>query len=260
MNGPARPPALPGEVILSLTSHPPRFAMLRRALDSLLRQTVAPDRILLWIADQDLAQLPNEVRQLESRGLEIRSCADLKSFNKLIPALEAFPDAFIATVDDDILYPVDLLERLVGGSEPAVITCNRAHRIRRRPDGALAPYFQWELNVADAPAREPSTDIIPIGVGGVLYPPGTLHPMFADRSMFQRLCPQGDDLWFYWCARAAGTRHRKVGEAMLLPLLSGSQETNLWAANLAGGNDRMIAALQAELGPAGSPIRPASVR
>lgn len=260
MNGMARPHALPGELILSLTSHPPRFATLRRALDSLLRQTVAPDRILLWIARQDFAQLPNEVRQLESRGLEIRSCADLKSYNKLIPALEAFPEAFIATVDDDIRYPVDLLERLVRGSEPAVITCNRAHRIRRRPDGTLAPFCQWEMNVADAPAREASTDIIPIGVGGVLYPPGTLHPMFADRSMFQRLCPQGDDLWFYWCARAASTRHRKVGEAMLLPLLSKSQETNLWVANLAGGNDRMIAALEAELGPAGSLVRRASDR
>jgi hypothetical protein len=45
---------------------------------------------------------------------------------------------------------------------------------------------------------------------------------------------------------------------MVLPLLSGSQETNLWAANLAGGNDRMIAALEAELGSAGSRVRLAS--
>jgi hypothetical protein len=254
MNGAARPHELPGELILSLTSYPPRFPTLRRALDSLVNQTVAPDRILLWIADDDFAELPNEVRQLECRGVEIRSCADLKSYNKLIPALETFPEAFIATVDDDVRYPPDMLERLVGGSEPSVITCNRAHRIKRRSDGTLAPFAEWEFNVADKAARGPSTDIMSIGAGGVLYPPRALHPMVGNEAMFGRLCPHGDDLWFYWCARAVGTRYKKVGDRMMLPLLRGSQEVNLWARNSDGGNDRMIAALEAELGPAAAGI------
>jgi hypothetical protein len=35
-------------------------------------------------------------------GLEIRTCRDLRSVKKLVPALEEFPRAFIATADDDL--------------------------------------------------------------------------------------------------------------------------------------------------------------
>jgi hypothetical protein len=246
-----RPHGLNGELILSLTSYPPRFPTLHLVLACLLRQTVTPDRLLLWIATDDLSLLPREVRRLQDLGVEIVPCEDLKSFKKLIPALKAFPDAFIATVDDDVAYPPDLLERLVRGAEEnrSVITCNRAHRVKRRPDGSLAPFRDWQFNVADEAARRPSTDIIPLGVGGILYPPRALHPMVDDAEMFQRLCPHGDDLWFYWCARALGTHYKKVGSRMGLPLFRGSQQSSLFSANVRGGNDRMIAALEEELGP-----------
>jgi hypothetical protein len=247
----SRPHGLPGELILSLTSYPPRFPTLHLALEPLLRQSVAPDRTILWIAAGDLHLLPNAVHRLQERGLEIRPCADLRSFKKLLPALEAFPGAFIATADDDIAYPPDLIERLVDGVDPRrrVITCNRAHRMKRDPDGTIAPFGEWQFNVIDEAASQPSADLLPVGVAGILYPPGALDPIVADSRMFERLCPHGDDLWFYWCARRAGTLHRKVGGRMLLPLLPGSQDSNLWHINLNGGNDRMIAALQAELGP-----------
>jgi hypothetical protein len=234
---------------VSLTSYPARFGTLHFTLACLLDQSVQPDRVILWIAREDMHQLGREMRELERRGLEIRDCDDLRSFKKLVPALEEFPDAFIATADDDVYYRRNWLEELVEGvrASPETITCHRAHRIRKMASGEFAPYLEWEFDVQDHGARAPSSDIVATGVGGILYPPHSLDPRVTDRSLFQRLCADGDDLWFYWCARMSGTPHKKVGPKMRLATWRGSQEASLWKVNEVGGNDRMIAALQAEL-------------
>jgi hypothetical protein len=245
-----KPHPLPGELIVSLTSYPARFPTLHLTLACLLDQSVKPDRVILWIAYEDMAMLPASVLELQERGLEIRSCEDLRSYKKLIPALEAFPHAFIATADDDLYYRVDWLKELVEGltSEGDVITCHRAHRMKQTPNGPLLPYLEWQFDVQDEHSRRPSDDLLPTGVGGMLYPPQSLDPCVTQRQLFRRLCPGGDDLWFYWCARMAGTRFKKVGGKLWLLNWPGSQQTSLWAVNEAGGNDAMIAALQEEFG------------
>ena len=86
-----------------------------------------------------------------------------------------------------------------------------------------------------------------------MYPPHSLDRRSTDREQFQRLCPDGDDLWFYWCARVAGTLYKKVGGKMRLVMWPGSQKSSLWESNEAGGNDRMIAALEAEFAPKARP-------
>jgi hypothetical protein len=238
---------LSGELIVSLTSYPARFGSLHLTLACLLDQSVKADRTILWIAHQDMGKLPSEVRNLKTRGLEIRACDDLRSFKKLIPTLEAFPDAFIATADDDVYYPRNWLETLVGGVRDGVITCYRAHRILRTADGKLAPYSMWANDVQDRRARQPSIDLLPTGAGGILYPPHSFDQRVTDGSLYERHCPDGDDLWFYWCARLADTQHMKVGPRLRLVTWKGSQLTSLWDSNETGGNDRATAALQSEL-------------
>ena len=68
------------EVVVSLTSFPPRFSTLHLTLRTLLNQSVSPDRIVLWIAHQDMALLPRKVLALQTQGIEIRPCDDLRSF------------------------------------------------------------------------------------------------------------------------------------------------------------------------------------
>jgi glycosyl transferase family 2 len=241
-----RPHGLPGELVVSLTSYPARFDTLHLTLACLLDQTMKPDRTILWIAEGDMDKLPAKVRRLQDRGLEIRLCGDLRSYKKLIPALKAFPGAFIATADDDIYYPADWLETLVNGFEDGVIVCHRAHRIARFANGAIRPYEDWEVDVQDANARQPSTDILATSGAGALYPPGSLGPRVTDRLAFERLCADGDDLWFHWCARLNGTLQKKVGGKMNLVMWRGSQTSSLWEANARGGNDQMIAELERE--------------
>ena len=246
--GSGRPHGLPGELIVSLTSYPARFSTLHLTLRSLLAQSVMPDRVLLWVAHDDVAALPEEVSGLVRHGLTIRACDDIRSYKKLIPAIEAFPDAFIVTADDDLYYPSDWLEMLVtGAADDHSIRAWRTHRLKRDAQG-IAPYMRWPLDVQDDRARQPSADLLPTSGGGALYPPRSLHPSVTDRGAFQRLCPNGDDLWFYWCARMAGTPVRKVGGRMKLITWAGSQDDSLWADNRLGGNDRMIRALIEEYG------------
>lgn len=247
--GKARPHGLPGDLIISLTSYPPRFGSLHLTLACLLDQSVRPDRVMLWIAHNDMGQLPGSVTSLRARGLEIRACDDLRSYKKLIPALEEYPHGWIVTADDDIYYRRDWLAELVEGQDgTADVTCHRGHRIGFSADGSIGPYSEWDRNVQDAAARRPSTDLVPTGVGGVLYPPNALDPRVTDRALFQSLCPDGDDLWFYWCARMAGTRHRKIGGRHWPISWAGTQESSLWNDNELGGNDAAIAALTNEFG------------
>ena len=239
---------LPGELIVSLTSYPARFDTLHLTLGCLLDQSVKADRTILWIAHQDIHTLPRPVRELAERGLEIRACDDLRSFKKLVPALEAFPTAFIVTADDDIYYPRGWLKPLVSNAEAGVVTCRRAHLIRRFSDGRLRPYLEWDFDTQETEAGKLSFDILPTTGAGVLYPPNSLHPSVLDRDRFLNLCQDGDDLWFAWAARMAGSSFKKVGSTFRIVTWPRTQHSSLWESNRTGGNDRMIRALEDQLG------------
>lgn len=245
------PHALPGELVVSLTSYPARFPTLDLTLRSLLAQNVMPDRLILWIAHGDMDLLPERVLALQDEGLSIRPCDDIRSYKKLIPALQAFPGAYIVTADDDVHYASDWLATLVEGvtAGEQVVVARRTHRLKRRQGGRIAPYAGWQWDVRDAAAQRPSTDLVPTGAGGILYPPGAFGPAVLDRALFTRLCPDGDDIWFYWLARLNGTRHRQAGGRFWRINWPSSQRSSLWSGNEGGGNDRMIAAMEAEFGP-----------
>jgi hypothetical protein len=241
--------SLPGELVVSLTSYPPRFPTLHLTLRSLLMQSVRPDRLALWIAHADMPLLPSKVRDLETFGMEVRECDDLKSYKKLVPSIECFPRSFIVTADDDLYYPPDWLSVLIDGfrAEAPAILSRRAVRLKRSSRG-LAPFKEWEHDVQDARARELSNDLMPETGGGALYPPGSLSEKVTDRTLFERLAPSGDDLWFYWCARLAGTQVRKVGDSLVVTGWSGSAASALWNENQLGRNDDMVRALEKEFG------------
>jgi hypothetical protein len=238
---------LPTPLIVSLTSYRPRFHSLHLALLSLLDQTIRPDRVVLWIAHDEMGALPRQVRELTAFGLEIRTTDDIKSYKKLIPALHAFPAAHIATADDDVLYPRNWLELLCLGQQgdPGVITCHRAHRIPQPVHGAMPPYRTWEWDILDPEGSQPSRNLVATGVGGILYPPDAFHPDVIKSEIFTKLCPQADDMWFYWMARRAGTLYRKIGPRFRLLHLPGSVDDGLFTLDV---NDAQVDNLFREFG------------
>lgn len=242
---------LPSPLIITLTSFPPRFPMLGKTLRSLLDQQTQPDRVVLWLAHGDLEKLPQDVLALQDHGLEIRGCEDTRSYKKLIPALALWPDAHFVTADDDVYYPPDWLTGLVetARQHPEEIIGTRAHMATVDGQGRLSSYSDWELATSAKQSRKADERLFPTGVGGILYPPGSLHPDVMDEAQFRALCPNGDDIWFYWMARKAGTTHRRTDAWFDVIEWPTDNRISLSDDNYLGdGNDRQIKATEQALG------------
>ncbi|MHB8285640.1 MAG: hypothetical protein ACYDD1_13300 [Caulobacteraceae bacterium] len=187
--------------------------------------------------------------KLKKCGLDIRKAPNMLSYKKILPALEAFPLSFIATADDDVYYSKKWLAQLIDGYDPNISTihCHRAHRPRTRSDGSLLPYGEWDWEIEDA--RQDSL-IFPTGVGGVLYPPFSLDEQVSDIELAKKLAPGADDVWLFFMARKAGTRHRKVGPRFHIRHWAGSQATSLHELNVSNGaNDTQIRLMEDHFGP-----------
>ncbi len=231
---------LRSELVVSLTSYPARFDTLMPTLQAILRQTVRPDRVILWLAPEDIGELSPEIRALER--LEIRGAPNFRSYTKIVPTLLAAPGAHIVTADDDCYYPIDWLERLVAAArDGAAIACLRAHKVVMAGPGQPAPYEEWQHNLA-APARGPHVFLT--GVSGVIYAPDVFHSDVTRDDLFTRLAPSADDVWLYFMHRLAGVEAQKIGGRARILEWSGSQAGNLRTANRQNsGNDAAIAAM-----------------
>jgi hypothetical protein len=245
---------LPGELVVSLTSYPPRFSTLSQTLRSLLDQTCAADRTILWIAEKDYRHLPSDVLGLTRFNLEIRSCDDLGSYKKLVPTLKAFPEACVVTADDDLYFRPQWLADLVAEAHlwPGCIIAHRAHLAVRDPSGPFSAYAGWELQTAELADRSEAALLFPTTGAGVIYPPRSLDARVTDVREFMRLCPTADDLWAFWMGRLAGTCHRRTSKQYPLVAWPKSQQVALFHTNLLRNeNDRQIGALQTSFGAFG---------
>ena len=103
-------------LIISLTSYPKRFKDVIHAIRSLMLQTLKANKIILWLSYEEVPeqdkQLPKKLFDLKRFGLEIKYCKNMRSFNKLLPTLELYPNADVVTADDDIYYRADWLKEL----------------------------------------------------------------------------------------------------------------------------------------------------
>lgn len=209
------------------------------------------DHVVLWIAHGDMDTLPDNVLALQAHGLTIRPCDDLRSFKKIIPALLEFPGAAITIADDDVYYAPDWLETLVGAVDAAGTTVVSRYALlaQTADDGSALPYALWPEEMRPNACSGPKGMVFPVGIGGVLYPPGSLHPQVTDREMFTALCPQGDDVWLFWMALRAGSTHRHAGGRFPLTTWPSSQKVALKYHNVAdNGNDSQIRAMERHFG------------
>lgn len=194
------------EVIVSLTSYGNRIRYAYLAIESIMQAIVKPDRIILWLSDEDKSkEIPMALQKQMQRGLEIRYCKDIRSYKKLVPTLQKFPDAIIVTIDDDMVYDVDFLDNLLYGYQqhPDCIIANRTHRIVCGSDGKPVSYLNWQWWSYDS---QPSHFNFLTGCGGVLYPPHRLDSEVLNEGVFTSICPTADDVWFNAMALKKGTR------------------------------------------------------
>lgn len=184
-------------VIISLTSFPDRIEKLYLCINSLLRQSLKANKVVLWLADTQFPDgkgIPDRLLALKKNGLEIRFCQDIRSYKKIFFTAQEYGNDILVTVDDDTLYPEDWLERLISTYRkyPDCVCCYRAHKMVVQ-NGCIAPYSDWIGLSPDE--KGPDMMLVPIGVGGVLYPPGFFDTVEFDTDIIRELCPTADDLW-----------------------------------------------------------------
>ena len=239
-------------LVVSLTSIPSRLHKVHLVVESLFRQSLPPDEIVLWLDEKRFSpeSLPAGLRKQQHRGLTIRYCIDYGPHTKLLHALREYPHDLIATCDDDQLYPDCWLEKLYSAysKEPEVIHCHLAHWMTFDKNGTLRNYDQWNLHTD---SQQASLLIFPTGVGGVLYFPRCFDDEVQNHQQLIKLCPKADDIWFKAMTLRRGIRCRvlqdgvRFGKTPLvdnLCTIPGSQAVTLMARNLYHGeNDSQLA-------------------
>ena len=197
-----------GELIVSLTTHGKRIHVVHRAIESIFQQSVQVSRVVLYLSDKEYVraeQLPIALQCQMKRGLEVRFVKDQGPYTKLLPALREYSDANIITIDDDILYSVNMIERLLKAHDefPDSI-CALATPVLEWEDGnKLKSFYQLEYEYPECPKQ--SVMYVAEGFGGVLYPPHSLPDEVFNSSVFSRLAPTADDLWFKAMGLLKGT-------------------------------------------------------
>lgn len=188
-----------GSLIVSLTTHGKRIETVFHTIESIFQQTLKANRVILWLGDKEfnsVDELPLSLQMQMERGLEIRFVKDIRSYTKLIPALKEFPSANIVTIDDDFMYPLNLLERLWNGHKlyPNAIVSVVSREMKLSSDRNFQPFstFVSKDRVEDYIS---SMNLLE-GFAGVLYPIGAFDEEVFNEHNFLKLAPLADDIWF----------------------------------------------------------------
>lgn len=103
-------------IVVSLTTWSARFNNIPIVLDSIFHQTVKPDHIVINVSVNEI--IPESIDSyLRKHSVIVNRVEDTKVYKKLLPAFSLFPDACIINIDDDFLYPENMIEDFMSSHE-----------------------------------------------------------------------------------------------------------------------------------------------
>lgn len=179
------------KIIVSLTSFPVRLPKLWMVVECIMRQTVKPDAIILYLTEAQITEsLPGTLTKLKDRGLQIVLCPDsIRSHTKYYYALKSYPNDIVITVDDDLFYRSDLIESLLDSHKkyPNAIVANWAKEIIP----SKPRYAAWP----DVRVSRCADNFLLLGVSGILYPGNCLYQDLFDVDLITSLSLTADDVW-----------------------------------------------------------------
>lgn len=237
-------------IIVSLTTYPARISGVWVTISSLLEQTMKPCRVILWLAREQFPdqRIPRRLERLKKRGLEIRFCEDLRPHKKYFETMREYPDYYIITADDDILYPENHIERLWAGREEHsdAVICHWSHKIECSMAGGdggsqayqFKPYNDWPDNGRERPSHA----TLAVGCNGILYPPGCLGAEAFDRDKIKEYALDTDDLWLKCMEILSGRKVVNCNQTILIYFNRLSTKgSGLWKSNIGQerNNDRI---------------------
>ena len=232
--------------VVSMTTYGDRIKHVHYTIQTIANGSSRPQRIILWIGHADTHLITTELRDLVTRGLEIRYTTDYGPHTKYYPycrAAAASPhhELQLVIADDDVLYPTDWLRTLIdsAASEPLpVIVAHRAHRIRVE-NGVVFPYKEWWW---EAGTEFPSYANFATGVSGVLYPLEFIRRVCDIQSAeFTQCALLNDDLWLHSRSVLFEIPTKQVSHtAALYAEHHPDAQTRLSNINVGGNNDVIV--------------------
>lgn len=235
-------------IIVSLTSYPKRIHTIHKVLDSIIGQTILPDKIVLYLSSSEFegfGEMPDFTKYTKY-GFEIHwNEENLLSHKKWFYAFWEYPNDVVVTIDDDILYKNTALEILLQYHTlfPECVVARNAVVIIGDKDD-VAPYGAWYSCSSDY-IGIPRMDLSAIGNGGILYP---VH-LFKTKEMFNtdvfmQICKYADDLWMKVMEVYSGIPVVLAEKGWDDTVLTEHQSDCLFQDyNKDGGNDRQLKAL-----------------
>ena len=228
-------------LIVSFTSYPACIHAMPQGLESLYAQSMKPDRILLWLAEEQFpdheADLPKALIDDAAAGkFELRWCDDLGSHKKYFYAMQEFPDDIVVIVDDDQYYHSDTIKTLYESylRHPIAVSALKTTLMLFDDEGEPLPYYLWLtgfIGIVD----NPSIQLVAVGLSGVLYPPHRLDVRVFDKEAIRNLCTRNDgivardDIWLKVHAALFGTPVVLASKEMEHKTIPNTQMTALWA-------------------------------
>lgn len=189
-------------IIVSFTSYPPRMTGVHKVVESLYRQTMPADEIILYLSLDEFpgmeTDLPDTLLRINGKkGFRIEWVqGNLRSHKKYYHAMHEYKDAVVITVDDDTVYAETMISELIESHErfPDAISARRVRIILKNGD-SFEPYHKWDGEVyLDEYAGKPRMDLCAIGVGGICYPAAD-RDHWLDSGTILRIADRQDDLW-----------------------------------------------------------------
>ena len=187
------------KIVVSLTSFPTRINRVWLVIETILRQTQKPDKLILWLSREQFHcfdVIPRSLLKLQKRGLEIRLCpGDLRSHKKYYYTLQECPNDIMITIDDDIFYRSKMISDLyeIFLNNPNSIVCQRAY-LMKWDNLEMSRYHEWAL-IASNKNLNCDTHLFFCTGGGTLFPPKSLHEDTLKAELFLKLAPFADDIW-----------------------------------------------------------------
>ena len=240
-----------GRPIVSLTSFPKRFNNLWMVLYCLYQQTILPEKIVVTLINSEVPggfeSLPKSLKYYANRGVEfVFVDENLKPHNKYFYTRQKYPSDIVITVDDDLLYMKDTIERLMEMHKkyPTCICANRGSEISIK-DNVIDYYHNWRYVLRRS---EPSNNIVALGFAGVLYPPSFNYKDLYDIDKIKKTSLSADDLWLKAMEILSDTKV-VVGDYYAVPTtIPSSQQISLKKINrgIDNCNDKCMLLLQKE--------------
>lgn len=210
------------EVVVSFTSFPARIESVYLVVKCMLRQTVIPKKVILWLSKEQFHSIPIPKSLLDLTGdvFEIRMVdADFRSHKKYHYAFKEFRNDLVVLIDDDLFYESTMIEELLEehNKYPNAVICRYGSEIMYNEDGSLPPFNTWWRE-----RKKPIVDkdfFLGTG-GGSMFQPNLLIETTEDIDLAIKLTPFADDIWINAMVRLSGLKIVKIKCGLLLQITS----------------------------------------